>query len=150
MTPLPGSRFPRNIARDGSGSVAIEFALIAPALIAMLLGIFQVGVGMQNYNAMRSISADVARYAVVCYQKQDTACNDDTEFETWARRRAAASPYNLDRERLTVDVQAVDPSTVAGALEKTITLTYAVPSVMGLVGLQDISLDYTRPVFLVA
>jgi Flp pilus assembly protein TadG len=139
-----------HFAQDRSGSVAVEFALLAPTLITMLLGIFQIGIGMHNYNALRSASADIARYAVVCYQTLNQTCNEDSEFESWARTRATASPYNLIGSRLTVNVDAVATPRVAGALEKTITLQYSVPSVLSMIGFNDIVLNYTRPVFLVS
>jgi Flp pilus assembly protein TadG len=44
------------IRRDRRGAVMVEFALIGPALLAMLFGVLQFGLGMQNYNALRSIS----------------------------------------------------------------------------------------------
>ena len=56
------------LRKDQRGSVAVEFALIGPLLIGMLMGVLQIGVGMQNYNALRGISADVARYSVINYQ----------------------------------------------------------------------------------
>ena len=59
------TRLFKRLAHDLQGSVAIEFALIGPVFLTMFLGVLQIGIGMQNYNALRGISADVARYAVV-------------------------------------------------------------------------------------
>ena len=56
------------LRRNRDGSVAVEFALVGPILLGMLMGVLQIGIGMQNYNALRGISADTARYAVVNYQ----------------------------------------------------------------------------------
>ena len=53
------------ILRDQSGSTIVEFAILAPAIIGLLFGVFQVGLGMQAKNSMRSIAQETARYAVV-------------------------------------------------------------------------------------
>ena len=57
------------LKRDNSGAAVIEFAILAPVIFAMLLGVIQVGLSMQAQNALRSIASQTARYAVVEYQK---------------------------------------------------------------------------------
>ena len=57
-------RFLPESLKDESGSAVVEFALVGPVLIAMLMGVFHVGMAMQNYNALRSASARSA--AFVC------------------------------------------------------------------------------------
>jgi Flp pilus assembly protein TadG len=135
-----------NLRDDSNGSVAIEFAILGPFLITMLLGIFQVGIGMKDYNALRSATGDIARFAVTNYQK--SMFTNDTDLETQARTIATALPYGLDTSRLTVDIANAGTQRVAGATEKTITLTYTIPSVLGMIGMDDITIDYSRPVFL--
>ena len=85
------------LLQNASGAVAVEFALIGPLLIAMMLGVFQVGMGMQNYNALRAISADMARYAVVSYQSGNEIDNDAIRFH--GRSIATRSPYSLESAR---------------------------------------------------
>ena len=53
----------QRLRRNSDGSAVVEFAMLGGLFIAMLLGVFQVGIAMQSYNAMRSMTADVARYA---------------------------------------------------------------------------------------
>lgn len=129
------------------GSVAIEFALIGPALIAMMLAVLQFGIGMQNYNAMRSVSADVARYAAVNYQTNNKLT--DTQLQSYARSVATTPPYNLVDSRLQVTVANAAVQRVTGATEKTITMSYSVSSFLTFFGMNDIPLSYNRPVFLI-
>ncbi len=138
--------------RDRSGSVIVEFAILGPALLTMLFGVLQFGIGMQNYNALRSISADVARYAVI--DAQDAAAQSDmtmrdtnTELEAYAEEVAGTAPYGLQTDRLTVTVTSV-VTRIDEASERTITLQYNVPSLLGAIGINSIPITYTRPVFI--
>lgn len=138
--------------REDRGSVAIEFALIGPAMLAMLLGVLQFGIGMQNYNALRSISAEVARYAVIdaqdaAAQSNMTLRDTNTQLETYARDIATIAPYGLKSSNLTVTVTSV-PTRVDGASERTIEIRYNIPSVLGVIGINSIPITYTRAVFI--
>jgi Flp pilus assembly protein TadG len=140
------------LRQDQSGSVMVEFAIIGPALLAMLFGVLQFGIGMQNYNALRAISADVARYAVV--DAQDAAAQSDmtmrdtnSELEDYAKEIASVPPYGLQASRLTVTITSV-PTRVEGASERTIDLRYNVPSMLGMIGINSIPISYSRPVFI--
>ena len=59
------------LRRDEQAATAVEFALIGPAFLTMFFGVMQVGIGMQQYNALRSVSAETARYAVINYQRSN-------------------------------------------------------------------------------
>ncbi|PLK25840.1 TadE/TadG family type IV pilus assembly protein [Novosphingobium sp. TH158] len=131
---------------DESGSMAIEFALLVPLLITMLLGVFQIGLAMQSYNAMRGATADIARYAVIEYQNDNF--RDTNDLTTTARAMATAAPYMLDNTRLTISVSRPLTQRVAGTTELAISVSYTVPSVMKLIGVSDLRLNYSRPVFL--
>lgn len=140
------------LRRNSQGSVAIEFALIGPAMLAMLLGVLQFGIGMQNYNALRSVSAEVARYAVI--NAQDAAAKSNmgmretnAQLEQYARSVAVDAPYGLKSSNLTVTITSV-PTRVDGASERTIELRYNIPSVLAVIGLTSIPISYTRPVFI--
>ena len=120
------------LLRERQGSAAIEFALIGPIFITMFMGVLQIGIGMQNYNAMRGISADVARYAVVNYQTANRLST--SQLEDYTRSVAASPPYGLTRGRLTATVSTAATQRVAGATEYSVALTYNVPSVLGIMG----------------
>lgn len=139
---------PLNLLRDESGSMAIEFALLVPALVAMLLGVFQIGMTMHSYNAMRSAAADIARYTVVQYQ--NGSFRDTNDLTTTARSIATAAPYSLDTSRLSkAQVTRSQVQRVAGTTEMQVSLVYRSPSVMNLIGVSDITLTFSQPVFLV-
>lgn len=140
-------RFLCSLRRDDRGSAAVEFALIGPALIGMMFGVLQVGIGMQNYNALRGAAGDVARYAVVNYQTANRLT--DTQLTNYARTVATGSPYGLISDRLTASVAPATTQRVAGATEMTITYSYAVPTVLAVIGVGDIPISYSRPIFLV-
>lgn len=140
------------LRQDCSGSVMVEFAILGPAMLTMLFGVLQFGIGMQNYNALRSVSADLARYAVI--NAQDAAAQSDMtlrdtndELEAYAVEIASTAPYGLQADRLTVTVTSV-PTRIDEASERTITLRYNIPSVLGMIGIDSIPITYTRPVFI--
>jgi Flp pilus assembly protein TadG len=132
---------------DSGGSVAIEFAILAPVLITMLFGVLQVGLGMQNYNALRSVAAEAARYAVVERQKNVTYVASDVQ--AIARTIATGAPYGLHGTRLTVTCANAATQRVTGATEMTLTLRYNVPSFLSIMGMGEIPITFTRPVFVV-
>ncbi|MDP3907504.1 TadE/TadG family type IV pilus assembly protein [Novosphingobium sp.] len=133
--------------RKQDGGVVVEFALIAPAFLAMIFAVLQFGIGMQNYNALRSASADVTRYAVVNYQSANRL--SDTQLQAYARSVAIRSPYGLRTSQLDVTIADAADQRVAGATEKTLTLTYRIPSMLKLIGVEAIPITYSRPVFLI-
>ena len=134
-----------SVLQDRTASAAIEFGLIGPAFIAMFMGVMQVGIGMQNYNALRSISAETARYAVVNYPKSNLLTA--IQIQTYASNVAKAPPYGLDRTRFVSFVSTPIAQRVAGATEFQIRLTYRIPTFLGVIGMDDIPLTYTRPIF---
>ena len=83
-------------------------------------------------------------------RRRDEERDDEAALEEEARRIATSSPYNLDGDKLDVTVDMLDDSRVAGALEATISMEYDVPSVARMVGMGDIHLQYSRPVFLIS
>ena len=132
---------------DSSGSVVIEFAILAPVLITMLFGVLQIGLGMQNYNALRSVAAQAARYAVVERQKGTAYAASDVQ--NIARTIATGAPYGLTGTRLTVTCANATTQRVTGATEMTLTMSYNVPSFLEIMGMGQIPITFTRPVFVV-
>ena len=138
----------RQLGQRQDGSVMVEFALLGPALLALFLGVLHFGIGMQNYNALRSISADVARYAVVNYQT-DTRLKTE-QLRDYANGIATRSPYSLMRSRFDATMISAPTQRVAGATEYTLTLTYKLPTLLTIFNIDEIPISYTRPVFVVA
>ena len=138
---------PKSMRDDSSGSVAIEFAILAPVLITMLFGVLQVGLGMQNYNALRSVAAEAARNAVV--ERQKGVAHAAADVRTKAIAVATASPYSLKSSRLTVTCTNATTQRVTGATEMTLTISYNVPSFLSIMGMGEIPITFSRPVFVV-
>ncbi len=136
------------LARNREGSAAVEFALIGPLFIALMLGVMQIGIGMQNYNAMRAIASDTLRYSMVNYQTNNDLT--DTQVRDFTRSIATRSPYGLNSTRLAVQVDSVATPRVIGTLEKTLTITYSVPTVLGIIGISDFPVSYSQSIFLVS
>ena len=136
------------LARNQRGGAAIEFALLAPVFIALMMGVVEVGVYMQNYSAVRSVATDASRFAAVEYQKNNQI--SEGTLETNIHAMAIASPYNLNDDRLTVNVDEVSPSPINGARQFSLTLTSALPALVGGTSIDNISIEYTRQLFVLA
>lgn len=136
-----------SLGANQTASAAVEFALIGPLFLTMFMGVMQVGIGMQNYNALRSISADTARYAVVNYQRSNLLT--PIQLQTYASNAAKAPPYGLENARFVAFVSTPSTQRVAGATEFQIRLTYRVRTWLGVIGIGEIPLTYTRPIFVI-
>jgi Flp pilus assembly pilin Flp len=134
------------IRRDVRGAVLVEFALLAPVILTLLFGVVQVGIHMQNYNAIRNLASDGARFAVVEYQQGNEL--SATAVQAEIESRGFGPKYNLNSNLLTV--QVTEPATrIAGLKEMNIRITYDMPDFLAFVDTDALTLDYQRPVFLV-
>ena len=138
-------RFLKSLQVNARGAATIEFAIIGPALITLMLGVFQIGVGMQAYNALRSVAMDTARYAVVEYQK-DNSLSDDA-ISTWARDRAVAAPYLLANDSIAISTTTPGTQRVTGASERTLSIRYTIPTYLSIIGLDSFDISYSRSIF---
>ena len=135
----------RRLRRDSAGSSAVEFALLAPVFLGLMFGVVEVGVYMQNYNAVRTLAGDAARFATVQYQRNNQV--SETTLEDNIAVMGIASPYNLDSNRLTVDVNEVTPSPVDGARQFDLDLSYALPDIIQGTSIDNITITYSRQMF---
>jgi Flp pilus assembly protein TadG len=133
------------LAGDRNGSVAIEFGIIAPVFLMMLLGVFQVGVWMQAYNAMRNAVAATARSVAVEYQTDNKLT--DSQIANTGLAVATTNPYMLDPNLIEVDVDAASAQPFPGARELTLTFTYQMPSFLAFAGISGPSVSYSRSMF---
>lgn len=126
---------------DNRGSALIEFAILAPALIGMMMGILYVGLQMMNYNAMRSVSSDIARYTLVEYQKVNKISR--TDIKNKAVAIAVNPPYNFDANDLNIVVTT--PGTdIPGTSKFTATITYTPYNPVAFLGIDDPTMVETR------
>ena len=139
-------RFFARLRRSEQGGTMLEFALLAPAFMALLIGLFEVGIYMQNYNAVRSLAADAGRFAAVEYQRNNEI--DEATLKSNIEAMAVADPYNLQSSRLVVDVDEVS-SRVSGAHEFELDVRYRLPDFLGSIGAANIEIAYERPLFVI-
>lgn len=137
----------RDIASDSKGAAVIEFALLAPMFFLLLLGVLQVGVYLQNYNAVQSLASDGARYVMVEYQKENSL--SDEQIRTVLLGEAVNAPYMLDSDRLQITVDRTGASRVGGAVEIDLTLTYATSDFLP-IDMPGSTITYSRPVWVVS
>lgn len=135
----------RRLAADDRGASAVEFALLAPVFISLMLGVVEVGMYMQNHNAVRSLASDAARFAAVEYQKNNVLSADT--LKTNIQAMGTASPYKLNDSRLTVTVTEVSPARVNGAREFDLDISYALPDIIGGTTIDNFTINYSRPLF---
>jgi Flp pilus assembly protein TadG len=134
----------RRLAKDAQGSAIVEFGILAPAILTLFIGILQVGMWMQSYNALRSVAADTGRYVAVEYQKSNQISN--VNMALWAREHAI-DIYMFQDAKLSTDVSDAATQSIAGVTEKTLTLNYTMPSIFGIAGIGDIDVTFQRPIF---
>ena len=136
------------VSRNERGSSAVEFALLAPVFFALMFGVVEVGIYMQNYNAVRSLAADAARFAAVEYQKNNKV--SEATLEANIQSMGLGAPYSLSSSRLTVVVDEITPSPVNGARQFDLTVTYDLPDIIGGTSIDDITLNHSRQIFVLA
>lgn len=96
-----------SVVRDNNGATAVEFALLAPVLVMVLVGILAYGLYFGAANSVQQLAADAARASI--------AGLSDSERASIARAHVAkeASTYVLiDPARATVAaaVSSADPN----------------------------------------
>lgn len=142
-------RAPLSIARlrgDERGAALVEFALVAPIFLTLLMGVIQVGLHVQNTNAVRNLASDAARYAVVEYQRGNKLST--SQISMVIRARGVGPRYNLNTDRLNVTV--TEPaSRIGGVREMRIALSYDLPDFLAFVDNGAFQINYVRPVFLI-
>ena len=134
----------RALPGDTQGAALIEFAILAPAIFAMMFGVLQVGYHMLAYNAVRAVVSDTARYTIIEYQKQVMLTT--TQIEDKAEAYAVNAPYGLNAANLTAT--ATKPVTdIAGTTKFMLTLTYVPASFLGFMNIGSPTITVTRPVY---
>lgn len=135
------------LAHDNKGAALIEFAILAPAILTLFFGVFQMAIYLQAYNAVRSVTSDGARYVMIEYQKNNTLTDD--QIESVVLGIAVNAPYLLKTDRLTINVDRTGVSRISGATEIDISVTYSPGDILPGVSLDATQIDYSRPVFVV-
>ena len=137
----------RRLARDCRGSVIVEFAIIAPVLLTLLMGVLTMGLHMFSANALQSAASDTARWAVVEYQKANRVSAEQIADKVTAT--AITPPYSLDFNRLEVSAQPV-ATDITGTLKFEITLNYTPYNPLEFAGITSPTIGSTRVLYVSA
>jgi len=133
------------LSRDQHGAAAIEFVILAPILIMMLLGVMQIGLYMQAQNALSGVAGDMSRYMSVEYQKDNEITN--TQLEALAYTRAVSAPYLLDGARVGTTATNSATQAITNVREIELTMTYQVPSVIAFANMGPMNLTYKKSIY---
>lgn len=150
--PLNRTSLTSKLWNNKKGATVIEFAIVAPIMISMMFGVFQIGLAMQSYNALRSLAGEEARHVTVQYMTSVELTDEQIELDAASR---ATSRYQLKEERFAVSaVTSTDDdgggSGVDGVKEVTLTLTYDAPIVMPFGEFSAIPLSVTKKLYLIS
>lgn len=115
-------------SRRRAGSVIVEFALVAPILILLLLGVVQYGLIAQATAVTTNLSREGARFGSLSSKKTDADIADHV--------RAMADSTSVRGEDISV---AITPATRVVPLPVRVTVTYNMRSRFFLAGLPGIS-----------
>lgn len=135
------------LRRDTRGAAMVEFAILAPVIFGMMLGVLQIGVQMFSYNVLRSVAADTVRYTMIEYQKEDKLIAE--QVETKAVAFATTPPYSLNANLL--DATVTTPTTDINGMKKfQLVLTYTPPNVLGVLRVGGLTMTWTRVFYVTA
>jgi hypothetical protein len=115
--------------------------------MGLMLGVLQIGLQMQNYNALRSVAADTVRYTMIEYQKEDKLTAD--QIQSKAISYATNTPYGLVPANLiaTVTTPATD---IAGMKKFQLVMTYTPPNLLGVIEVHAPTMSWTRVFYVTA
>jgi len=115
--------------RAERGQTAVEFALVLPLLLVLLLGIIQFGVAFSHYVTLTDAARVGARKAIT------VRVDGTTPYDATKAVRDAAG--GLDQSQLQVNVD--DPSWTTSGSQITVTATYPYKIDIPLLGLSVVS-----------
>lgn len=123
QTPLKGNNMSRASER---GAAAVEFAILVPVLVMLLLGIMEFS---RAYNAQASISA-AAREGV----RVMAISNDPTASRTAAKNSAVSLNPALGDSNITFTNLDTGTTTCAAGNRMAVTITYTLSTLTGIAG----------------
>ena len=119
----------RALWRHSGGTAAIEFAIIAPVFLIMMLGIVEIGRAMWIKNTLQFAVEETTRYAMV------NPSADTATLETYAGNQVFGATV------VTSGNFSASTETSGGVTYVVITGTYAFESLVPLIPLPDITLS---------
>jgi len=113
--------------RDERGQSLVEYALVLPILLLLLLGIMEFGIAVFNYNTIANAAREGARYGIVHWRDTDKG-------ETGIREAALALTSGLDQGALEiVPTWPEDPTWPEGKGVVRVEVTYESQLITGMI-----------------
>ncbi|TCJ32287.1 TadE/TadG family type IV pilus assembly protein [Parafrankia sp. BMG5.11] len=137
--------FAQILRSDRRGAALVEFALISPILITMLLGVVQIGTWVQAYNSVRNVVNDTTRFAMVEYQRGNKI--SDEAIADRASAIAVSGKYNLDAG-LVIPAVTTKSTEVDGIKQRRLVISYKAPEFMPFVSALSPNIQYGRDIYL--
>ena len=116
-------------ARDERGQTAVEFALIAPLLVGLLLAIIQFGIAFHNYVTITDAARAGARKAIVA---RFASGNFDAAKQTVRDAASSLDKTELDKPGA-IDIK--DSAGMVAGSQVTVTVNYPYKIDIPLIGL---------------
>jgi Flp pilus assembly protein TadG len=139
----------RQLLRDARGISAVEFALIAPVLLAFIIGITQIGVLFQAQAGLRHAVQEGARYATLYVPTTTGTSQRPTDQQIIDK--ISASKYGLNASYIhgpTITTGKQSATSTSGSAYSTtyldITMSYDVPLDFVFYHPQAVTLTETR------
>ena len=113
-------RFPHFIRYDKRGASAVEFALLAPVLLAFIILLIEGGRMQWTQQVIQEVASNAAR----CMALGTTDCASTAEIQSYARRRSSGWGVSLANATITPAANQTCNS-IVGMNRVTITLPYS-------------------------
>ena len=149
-TQMVGPRCIRGIAREQSGSALIEFTLLAPFLLSLVLGMAEFGRFLYQYQMVLEGLRDAGRYLARLDPNDATNQANAANLATTATIDGTGDPRVDGWEAGDVDFSVTDVDNTAGiyrgpaeieVIEVTTTFDYADVGFLSALGFEPISID---------
>lgn len=134
--------------RDERGSTLIEFALVSPMVVMLLMAALEFGLALRANAGLRDLAGAAGREAVVSYQLQSgNNAMGPTILKSYIEDQAKQGKYNLQNGTLTVTVTNTQDSTLLTVNRVNIQLTYKYPLSIPFLNKQTIDMGIDRTFF---
>lgn len=122
----------KNVVGDECGASAVEFALVIPVLLTMIIGIMQIAIMFFADAGLQQAVETGARYATIYPNPSDAQI----------LAKVSSSKFGLDNSRITGP--SVSHGTANGVKFVEVTMAYAVPLNFIFFQTDPVSLSHTR------
>jgi Flp pilus assembly protein TadG len=119
------------IAHSGSGQALVEFALVLPILVLIILGLFDAGRAVINYTTLTNAARVGARVAIV-NQSNDSTCTTIKTFKCAAAEQTTG--MGIQPASIADVVITGNDCAVVGNCDVTVSLTYPYQAITPVVG----------------